>query len=211
MISARYVPAVCVLFLIALVPTLIHSYGGDLAGDGLTTAAIGSSLAGYQSTASGRSANWGLNRFDSDDWIERNYSSGADSVRLTVIRSSDLKALYHHPELAVAYGPRFGASFAAHEVTELAGAPGIPVHVLRPSPGTTALGLYVLHYDNEFVDDPVWFQLRTAGKLLVTRRQRMTLFFVHDLSAPDNVDLNTLPAAKLLLAAIEQFIAAGRG
>jgi hypothetical protein len=211
MISARYVPAVCVLFLIALVPTLIHSYGRDVAGDGLSTAAIGSSLVGYQSAPSGRSANWGLNRFESDDWVERNYSSGGDSVRLTVIRSSDLKSLYHHPELAVAYGPRFGASFVSHEVTHLAAAPEIPVHVLRPAPGTTALGLYVLHYDNEFIDDPVWFQLRTAGKLLVTRRQRMTLFFVHDLSAPDQVDLDTLPAAKLLLTAIEQFIRPGRG
>jgi hypothetical protein len=207
MISARYVPAICVLFLIALVPTFIHSYGTDVAADGLSTTAIGSSLAGYQSSASGRSPNWGLNRFGSDDWVERNYSSGGDDVRLTVIRSADLKALYHHPELAVAYGPRFGASFAGHEVRRLAAAPDIPVHVLRPAPASTALGLYVLHYDGEFIDNPIWFQLRTAGKLLVTGRKRMTLFFAHDLSAPQNVDLDTLPAAKLLLTAIEQFTA----
>ncbi len=205
MISMRYVPAICVLFLIALVPTLIHSYGGGSEDDGLSTATIGSSLAGYRSTASGRSANWGLNRFGSDDWFERNYSSGTDEVRLTVVRSSDLKALYHHPELAVAYGPRFGASFDRHEVTRLAAAPGMPVHVLRPSPGGKALALYVLHYGDEFIEDPLWFQLRTAGKMLVSRRQRMTLFFVHDLSAPENVDLDQLAATKLLLTAIEQF------
>jgi hypothetical protein len=207
MISARYVPAICVLFLIALVPTLIHSYGTDVAADGLSTTAIGSSLVGYQSSASGRSPNWGLNRFGSDDWVERNYSSGVDDVRLTVIRSADLKALYHHPELAVAYGPRFGSSFEGHQVTRLAAAPGIPLHVLRPSAGETALGLYVLHYDGEFIDDPIWFQLRTAGKLLVTGRKRMTLFFAHDLNAPRDANLDTLPATKLLLTAIEQFLA----
>jgi hypothetical protein len=211
MISARYVPAICVLFLVALVPTLIHSYGTDVAADGFSTTAIDSALVGYQSSASGRSPNWGLNRFGSDDWLERNYSNGADDVRLTVIRSSDLKALYHHPELAVAYGPRFGSSFASHEVAHLAAARNIPLHVLRPSPGAKALGLYVLYYDGEFIDDPIWFQLRTAGKLLVTGRKRMTLFFAHDLSAPENIDLDTLPAAKLLLTAIEQFIAPRRG
>src|SRR5688572_19597972 len=99
MISTRYAPVICVLFLIALVPTLIHSYGTDVAADGLSTTSIGASLAGYQSSASGRGPNWGLNRFGSDDWVERNYSSGVDEVRLTVIRSADLKALYHHPEL----------------------------------------------------------------------------------------------------------------
>ena len=48
MISFRYVPAICALLAIALVPTLIHSYGGPGKGDGLSTASIPAELAGYK-------------------------------------------------------------------------------------------------------------------------------------------------------------------
>ena len=57
--------------------------------------------------------------------FERRYLSGADEVLLTVLRSYDLKRLYHHPELDVAYG----AGYLTEEIVELdrrAGRSGAP-------------------------------------------------------------------------------------
>lgn len=207
MISPRHVFVVCILLALALVPTLIHSYTGDVVDDGLMTATIPTSLAGFTSSPSGRGANWGKRRFGSDDWVERNYVSPGDEVRLTVVRSYDPKALYHHPELAVAYGPKYGNSFAERQVARLNPRPDIPVHVLRPAPESRALALYVLHYDGEYVENPVRFQIRTAGELLFSRRKPMTLFFAHDLSVSNPSDLERLPSVALLFAAIERFIA----
>lgn len=207
MISPRHVPAVCLLLAAALVPTLIHSYSGDVADDGLRTAAIPENLVGLVSSPSGRPANWGQRRFGSDDWIERNYQGQGQHVRLTVVRSYDPKSVYHHPELAVAYGPTYGSSFGRREVRRLESPPGLPVHVLHPSPEGRALGLYVLHYDGDFIADPLWFQIRTAGQLLFSRRKPMTLFFAHDLGGGDVEQLHALPSTLLLLAAIDRFVA----
>jgi hypothetical protein len=197
--------ALVLLLGLALVPTLIHSYGNSVESDGLSASSIPVRLAGFSSVPSGRGPNWGRKEFDSPDWIERNYLKDGDTVRLTVVRSYDLKTLYHHPELAVAYGGQYGSSFGRHEVHRLGRRPEVPVHVLSPTPGANALGLYVLHYDDEFVADPIWFQLRTSLKLLVSRRKPMTLFFAHVLQAPAAADLDSLPAAALLFASIDRF------
>jgi hypothetical protein len=204
-LSSRFAIALAVLLGLALIPTLIHSYGNSRESDGLSTTSIPANLVGFSSVPSGRGPNWGAKEFDSTDWIERNYVNGGDDVRLTVIRSYDLKTLYHHPELAVAYGGRYGSSFARHEVRRLTQRPDVPVHVLFPSPSAQALALYVLHYDGKFVADPIWFQLRTSLELLLSRRRPMTLFFAHDLSAPDGIEPDTLPASALLFAAIDRF------
>lgn len=206
-VSPRYLPAICGLFALALVPTLIHSYAEDVATDALATSTIPASLAGFASTPSARAKNWGKRRFDSDDWMERNYGRGGDQVRLTVIRSYDLKALYHHPELAVAYGGQFGSSFGTQDVTRFAARPDIPVHVLHPTPGDRALGLYVLYYDGAFVEHPLWFQFQTAGKLLFSRRKPMTLFFAHDFEVQESAEIEHLPSMELLFGAIEGFLA----
>ena len=207
MTSARYAPAVCVLLAIALVPTLIHSYGESEYVDAYRTDAIPTVLTGYDSVPSGRSRNFGLEHFDSKDWIERNYVKAGDEVRLTVVRSYDPKSLYHHPELAVAYGTRFGATFGRHEVVHVSAAPELPIHVLHPTQGGRAMALYVLHYDGEFVEDPLWFQVRNAATLLFSQRKPMTLFFAHDLDAPPDPRVEDLPATLLLRAAIESFLA----
>jgi hypothetical protein len=206
MMSSRHLLGICALLAVALVPTVIHSYTGDVVADRFSTTAIPASLAGFTSTPSDRGANWGKRRFDSDDWLERNYANRGDDVRLTVIRSYDSKSLYHHPELAVAYGPKYGSSFGKQEVVRLKRRSSIPIHVLRPTVESSALGLYVLHYDGEYVEDPLWFQFRIAGKLLFSRRQPMTLFFVHDLRVPGTPDLEKLPSVALLFEAIDQFL-----
>lgn len=201
--SPRYAGALCLAIAMALVPTIIHSYAGVRVDDGRTVSAIPVSLAAFTSTPSGRNATWGKRRFDSDDWIERRYISGRDEVLLSVIRSFDLKMLYHHPELAVAYG----TSFLRYETTRLGGHASFPVHVLRSATGGGGpVAMYVLHYDGRFVEHPIAFQLRTAGELLVSGRKPMTLFFVQDAAVPDGDDLDDAGLTNVLFAAIDAFV-----
>ena len=203
MISTRFLPVVCALIAIALVPTFIHSYADSAITDGRSTAAIPTSLAGYEGRPSGRNATWGQRRFDSTDWTERIYNGAGDEVRLSVIRSYDAKALYHHPELAVAYGP----SFLRTELRTFPDRPEVPVRVLYAEDGTMAL--YALHYDDRFVRDPIRFQLRTAGELLFSGRKPMTLFFLTDQNVPRGTTAESLPSLSLLFAAIDRFTESG--
>src|SRR5690349_592526 len=115
MISTRYARAVIALLVVALVPTIIHSYAGLRQDDGIDSSKISTSLASYVGTPSGRDAEWGQRRFEATDWFERQYRVDGREVLLTVIRSHDLKKLYHHPELDVAYG----AGYLTHEVVHL--------------------------------------------------------------------------------------------
>lgn len=202
MISVRYLPATCVLLALALVPTIIHSYSTDAGDDGRRTAAVPTELAGYTSRPSDRNAAWGQRRFDSHDWVEREYRDVArgHQVTLTVVRSYDAKSVYHHPELAVAYG----VSFVGQQVIRLPQRPDVPVHVLKPSPGVPASAAYVLHYDARFVENPIAFQIRTAGELLVTRRKPMTLFFAQSADAREQAE--QVPSASVLLAAVDAFL-----
>jgi hypothetical protein len=206
-ISPRYLPLVCALVGLALVPTLIHSYADTTVSDGRSTQAIPASLAGYQGTPSGRNATWGKRRFDSDDWMERTYKADGDTVKVSVIRSFDPKSLYHHPELAVAYGP----NFVRGELKRFPQRPDVPVRMLYTDRDGGTVAMYVLHYDDRFVEDPIMFQLRTAGELLVSRRKPMTLFFVTDERAPASANNGSLLAARLLFAAIDRFLATGGG
>jgi len=202
MISARFAPVVCALAAVALIPTFIHSYVGFTIADGRSATAIPPTLAGYTSRPSDRNATWGQRRFESSDWVERVYESGANRVTLTVVRSFDLKSLYHHPELAVAYG----TSFRPAEVARFSSRPDVPVFVLAPGGGTEAVGMYVLHYGDGFVEAPIRFQIRTAGELLVSGRRAMTLFFVTDVTGRSSPPSGASPAARVLFDAIDRFL-----
>lgn len=203
MSASRHLPVACLLVGLALIPTIIHSYGDDPGGDGRTTGAIATELAGYTAHASNRNPTWGQRRFDSKDWMEREYR-GIDgrTVVLTVVRSHDAKRLYHHPELAVAYG----VSFVGHETVRLAHRPDLPLHVLKPGAGVAATSAYALHYDGRFVENPLLFQIRIAGELLFKRRQPMTLFFVLDRQAAPGEDIATAPSTAVLLHAVDAFL-----
>jgi hypothetical protein len=203
MLSSRYAPAVCIALLLALVPTIIHSYAGLVVDDGRATASIPATLSAYSGLPTRRSPDWGKRYFDSHDWFEREYVAPGDKVVLTVVRSYDLKALYHHPELAVSY---HSAKFDRHTTETVADRRDMPLHVLTNS-NDPAVAMYLLHYDGRFIDDPIRFQLRTAGELLFTGRQAMTLFFVLDEAAPESVAPVELPAARLLLEAVDRFVA----
>jgi len=201
MIAHRYVPVICLLVALALVPTLIHSYSDNRQQDGRTAGAISTSLTNYSSTPTARNQTWGKRRFDSDDWMERTYSDGGRSLRLTVVRSYDPKSLYHHPELAIAGG----ATFAGTRVTRPAARPDVPVHVLTPAEGVDAAAAYVLHHGDRFVEDPILFQIRTAGRLLVAPRQAMTIFFVFERN-PSGAGSAPSAPVDLLLAAVDDFL-----
>jgi hypothetical protein len=204
MISMKFAPIVCALLGLALVPTFIHSYADFTVEDGRTTTAVPTSLGEYTSTPSSRNATWGQRRFESSDWIEREYTAGADRARLTIVRSYDLKALYHHPELAVTSG----LSLGRERLEYFDARPEIPVHVLSGTREDGALALYVLHYDDRFVADPIRFQLRTAGELLFSGRRAMTLFFVTKTQGASPVEAGRSPALRLLFAAIDSFMTA---
>lgn len=203
MIASRFAPLVCVLLALALIPTIIHSYAGVVVEDGRQASALPATLAGFTSRPSDRSATWGQRRFESSDWVEREYTTPSGDVRLTVIRSYDLKALYHHPELAVAYG----ASFQKARVETLPGRPDVPVHVLETGLEAGPVAFYVLHYEDRFVSDPIWFQIRTAGELLFRGRRAMTLFFAGEPNVPAGTRLAERSSVLLLRAAIQEFTA----
>jgi hypothetical protein len=200
MISTRYAPAVLVLVACALVPVVMHTYVGAATSDGRQLHAIPVNLDGLLGTPTSRLPTWAKEPFNSDEWWERTYRSGADSVVLTVIRSYDVKSVYHHPELAIAYG----IPFVSHETTRVT--PDRPIHVLRTRDRRTIV-MYALHYGDRFVENPIRFQLRTAGELLVGPRRPMTLFFALQRMASETDAVATQAAGRVLLAAIDQFLA----
>ena len=200
--SPRYATPVALVLLLALLPTAIHSYVGLRVEDHLTTAGIPTTLEGFVGTKTSRRDNWGERRFDATDWTERTYFAGSQEVRLLVARSFDLKKLYHHPELAATDG----IDLRPMGLTPLGDGLG-SVHALSSTDnGRRQLALYALVYDGVLIEDPVWFQLRTAGKLLITGRKQMTLFFAHQVDVPENQAAQETAAATVLKAAVTAFV-----
>jgi hypothetical protein len=205
MMSWRCLPAACALLAVALVPTLIHSYSPVPVPPEPVATTVPARLAGYVSRPSSRNATWGQRRFNSDDWVERDYvGASGERVTLTVVRTFDAKSVYHHPELAVAYG----TSFVDETVARWPEWSDIPVHVLEPGPGVNATAAYVLHYDGRFIDNPIMFQVRTAGELLFSRRKPMTLLFAIARDEASRTKREESAALVVLRAAIESMSAA---
>ena len=201
MISSRYGVVVALLLGLALVPTLIHSYYGLLHRDGLTTKGIAASLAGFQSSPTKRKSKWVKDTFDSEDWIERNYvSRRGQSARLFAARSYDLKRLYHHPELAILYG----IDLKDEGVHWLPGSPEVPVRLLRKRSGKGA-AVYTLLYDDQFVSNPIGFQLQTSLELVFSPRKALTLLLVFDKDLAADQALEGSHAVRVLLSAVESF------
>jgi hypothetical protein len=200
-ISSKYAAAVAVLLALALVPTVIHSYGDARSDDGLRAAAITPVLAGMTSSPTDRRAGWGESHFDTNDWIERTYDVNGVPGTLFVARSYDAKLLYHHPELAVLRGfETTPAGIASSRERQ-----DVPLHVIGiERNGQKGVAVYALRYERSFIEDPVMFQLRTAVELLVSRRKPLTLFMASALSGSVEKAGET-PAAQLLLAAIADF------
>jgi len=203
MISARYALPVSLVLMLALIPTVIHSYLGLKTDDGLATQNIKARLDDFNSVSTNRQPGWGEVTFGSEDWIERTYTNEqGKSLRLFVGRSFDHKRLYHHPELALSYAKDLRSEGQIH----LPGQPEIPVNLLhndmRPN-----MAAFVLLYDGKFIDNPISHQIRDSLKQLISARKPMTLFYIADDNAPKNTTFLQSPAASLLNKAIKDFMA----
>jgi hypothetical protein len=195
MISTRFASITAALLVLALVPTVVHTYVRVTDSDGRTTAAIARQLHGIEGIDTDRNAGWVRDMFGIHDFVERRY--GAD-VTLFVGRGYDAKRLYHHPELGLAYGRRYDTAEVVHLPAASA---SVPVHVLR---GPGGLACYVLLYNNGFVEKPLEFQITQAFSMLFGPRRQMTLFFAHEPSASEPANS---PAVRVLLAAVDNFYA----
>ena len=101
MISPRFAPAVTILLALALIPTIRNTYVDAHVSDGRTLGAIPFDLAGRPAPPPNGGPAGRPRPLEAEDAIERRY--GPD-ITLFAARSFDAKQLYHHPELAVAYG-----------------------------------------------------------------------------------------------------------
>lgn len=202
MISSRFAPATTLLLALSLGPTVIHNYRELKIDDGRTVNAIPEELNGLPSRATNRRAGWGHENLASEDWFERVHKTTTGDVRLFAARSYDPKKLYHHPELAILRGIETSPAPMSH----LPGRPDVPMHVLGAlhSSGRKGVAVYVLHYDNEFVAEPISFQLRTAAKLLFGGRRPMTLLLATDPSGSVDAPQDSQSAA-ILSAAVAAF------
>jgi len=118
-----------------------------------------------------------------------------------VARSFDAKRLYHHPELAVLRGTQATPSGLARAKAR----PDVPLHVLDTERDDRhGVAVYALLYDGRFIEDPIWFQLRTSAELLFTGRKPLTLFMTSDLIGRRD-EIDRAPATRVLVAAIAGF------
>ena len=201
MVSSRFSLPVALVLALALIPTIIHSYLDSKHKDGLSLQNLPRVLNGYSSKKTRRNPQWGEDVFDSQDWIERNYSiPGGPVVRLFAARSYDHKRLYHRPELGLSYG----VSLQSQGVIHLPGSAPLPVHFLRNERGRGGV-VYALLYDDELVEDPISHQIRDSINILFGSKKPMTLIYVSASNLPAVEDLGSSPAALVLRAAVESF------
>jgi hypothetical protein len=196
MIAPRHLPALAALLALATVPTVVHTYVDRPLADGRTAADVPMRLNGLDGRGTERSQDWVRNAYGTTDFIERAY--GPD-LTLFVARSYDAKRLYHHPENGVAHGDGYDRAVVARTPDRA----DVPIFVLNN--GRDRYSLYALNYGDDFIADPIRFQLRNAFTLLVRPRALMTLFFVRGRMRGDSPSAGTAPGEALLLAAIDGF------
>ena len=207
MIATRYAATVAGLLALALVPTVVHTYLGLETDDGQRTAAIPLELAGAREVPLDRPSTWSKLQFVSTDAFERRYVDDAGrSARLVVIRSHDVKTLYHHPENAIAYGMGYDSA----GIITLPGLADVPVHVLSKQRPDRALAVYAIRYDGGFVGNPYVFQAGLAWKRLFTARRPATLLFTRG-EGPGLDPVETSLPARLLVAAVNAYVAQAPG
>ena len=201
MMSTRHALPVIILIMLALIPTIIHSYLNLKTGDNLSTHQINQVLGAYVSKPTQRQSEWGKDTFACYDWIERIYTNQqGKSVRLFVGRSYDHKRLYHHPELALSYGKDLKMFEEIHSLEQ----PNIPVKLLG-NETKPVMAAYALLYDNQFVKNAITYQLMSSIIQLMTPRKPMTLFYVEEDRAEKSIFSET-DAAVILKEAIKDFL-----
>jgi hypothetical protein len=202
MISTRFALPVALVLVLALIPTVIHSYLDMKANDGLSVTHIKPVLDSFNSTPTDRKPGWGEEIFGCEEWIERTYTDAQGKpFRLFIGRSYDHKRLYHHPELALSYGK----GLASTGVVNLPGQPEIPVNLLYNDERTN-MAAFALFYDGKFIDNPITFQIQDSLTQLISAGKPMTLFYIADDHPENNTDFMQSSAATLLKSAIMDFM-----
>ena len=203
MISTRYASSVIIIIMLALIPTIIHSYLDLKTDDHLSAQKISQLLGSYQSKPTQRKPGWGEETFASYDWIERLYSNqNGKLVRLFVGRSYDHKRLYHHPELALSYGKDLRMVGEINYSEQ----PNIPVKLLA-NESRSVIAAYALLYDQQFVENAISHQLMNSFMQLITPRKPMTLFYVEAENSSEKTIFTETDAALVLESAIKDFLA----
>ena len=203
MISNRYALPVALILMLAIIPTVIHSYLGLKTDDGMSVKNIKPVLDNFSSEPSSRLPIWGEETFGSYDWFERIYTDEhGKPLRLFVGRSYDHKRLYHHPDLALSYGK----DLRKLGQIRLPGPPEIPVNLLKNETRPN-MAAFVLLYDGQFIDDPVSLQINDSLNSLMSPRKPMTLFYIVDDNASNDTEFSKTPAGLLLYKAIKDFLA----
>jgi len=201
MISTRYSFPVILLLLLALVPTVIHSYMGLTYDDAKSVQNIATTFNDFTSLPAKRNEQWGKDIFDSDDWFERDYRNTAyTKVRLFVARSYNHKKLYHHPELALSYAQ----NLSQHRISTLPNHPEIPIHILTNDDKSIFVA-YTLLYGDNFIENPIYHQLAESVRLLVSPRKLMTLFYASQTGLAADASVNQSATLSLLSQAIQSF------
>lgn len=203
-LSARYATPTLIVLLLALIPTVVNTYvGRKLAETPPLSDALPAVLDGRASTPTTRKPHAIKKEFDSEDWVERAYERpGGDPVTVLVVRSYDMKRLYHHPELAVTE-----REYERDRLVEVPTAGGpVQVHVLKGTP--TGLAAYALVYRGETVGNPYTFQLKVAPELLFTGQRPLTLVFAEDPSGSDGDAVADAPAVRDVTAVVSALTAA---
>jgi hypothetical protein len=202
MISLRYSVAVVLLLLIALIPTVIHTYVGAQSDDGKSVSLVPDVLNGWTSTPYSRhKAKWVEDMYGSSDWLERIYTSPEKTdVRLFVARSYDYKRLYHHPELGLSHGKKL----EREGIVVLPGEERIIVHLYNELDNDGFVA-YVLLYEEGYIESPIAHQLQNVFRQLVSARKQMTIFYVSGRYANGEGKFVQTPAASILTTAIRDF------
>ena len=203
MISTRYNRPLLIIIMLALIPTIIHSYLDLKTNDNLSTHQINPILGSFVSKPTQRKPEWGEDTFACYDWIERNYTNQqGKSVRLFVGRSYDHKRLYHHPELVLSYGKELKML----QEMQYAAQPKIPVKLLA-NETRPVIAAYALLYDKQFVENAITHQLKSSIIQLITPRKPMTLFYVEAQNTSAKSIFTETDAAFVLESAIKDFLA----
>lgn len=172
-LSGRALPALVLTLVVALAPTMLHSYGSfQVPFEPLTSDMLPVALEGAVGRDVERSSAWVRETYGATSWLERQYGDGRDSISVFVARGYDLKKLYHHPEL----GTVRGTSFRTHQLVRLSAAQ--PVHVLRNDAAGPSV-VYALIYDREWVANAYRLQIESALATIWKGRQSLTLILVY--------------------------------
>ena len=208
--SPRYTTATLALLALALVPTVVTSYvRGSVVEQPPLRDVLPDVMDGRISSPTNRKATTIKREFDSEDWAEREYAGiGEPPVKVLLVRSYDMKRLYHHPELAVSE-----ADYDTARVVSVPTTSGpVDVHVLPASAGREGLAAYALLYRGRTITRPLLFQLTVAPDLLLLGRRPMTLVFAEQRGhAPEaGEDLGRSRVVQSAAAAVVLLTSAGR-